>query len=679
MATDKDLTEITTTTTLDAADLVYLVRDPSGTPVDKAISGANLASQVMGDTTLKDVGDVSIADIASGEILKWDGSSWVNNTLAEAGIAATGHVHAAADITSGTLAHERGGLESDVSGFGGLVKITGGATSQVTDNSSNWNAAFTHVSSDGSDHTFLDQDVRSSASPTFVGPLVQNLTLLNTDASYSNLFTTINANADWYGSIKPTSTVDSGIHIRGASDSANLAGLQIDGYVGSTTPSIAPLVLRGFKWDGVSTTAAVGNAEKVLSLLNATTEVLSVKGNGDLSTSGSVTGTSLVDSSITGGTPLAYIDSSGALVSVSGSSVTGNRVALSYDATNNGRTLDISGTVDFGFAGKSYSSALRIAPTLSGLNGTQNIYLLDIRPSVLSSSDRIVRVGTDALGTVFEIIGNGQVEITPTIFQQSGQALEVRPTIDNAFAVRTTDALLVNPTYQQMAGGSTTHVVRFAEASTNVFRIVQQGDIIMSPISGLVDITGSTQVSTSVGVGTTPTGVAGGLNIAGDLTIESITGGTPLAYIDSSGTLVGVAGTNTSTSIISVNGVGSTVYALHVIGEGGGSHRVPFACYRKTASIASQISAWFSDVGGTKVQVAQVLADGTMQSSGDISRTGYDRMLASIVTDTAPADDTTQKKLSLQKLAAPPTNAAYIAFSNNPGTDTFYLVLEEGS
>lgn len=41
------------------------------------------------------------------------------------------HVHAASSITSGTLVHERGGLEADVSAYSGLVKITGGATSAV--------------------------------------------------------------------------------------------------------------------------------------------------------------------------------------------------------------------------------------------------------------------------------------------------------------------------------------------------------------------------------------------------------------------------------------------------------------------------------------------------------------------------------------------------------------------
>lgn len=36
--------------------------------------------------SLDQIGDVTITDITSGEILKWNGTAWVNNTLAEAGI-----------------------------------------------------------------------------------------------------------------------------------------------------------------------------------------------------------------------------------------------------------------------------------------------------------------------------------------------------------------------------------------------------------------------------------------------------------------------------------------------------------------------------------------------------------------------------------------------------------------
>lgn len=48
---------------------------------------------------LESLADVTITTIASGELLKWNGSAWINNTLAEAGISAVGHTHTEADIT----------------------------------------------------------------------------------------------------------------------------------------------------------------------------------------------------------------------------------------------------------------------------------------------------------------------------------------------------------------------------------------------------------------------------------------------------------------------------------------------------------------------------------------------------------------------------------------------------
>jgi len=43
--------------------------------------------------------NVSISAIASGEIIKWDGAAFINQTLAEAGIAAASHAHAWGSIT----------------------------------------------------------------------------------------------------------------------------------------------------------------------------------------------------------------------------------------------------------------------------------------------------------------------------------------------------------------------------------------------------------------------------------------------------------------------------------------------------------------------------------------------------------------------------------------------------
>jgi|TARA_Y100000310_G_scaffold337353_1_gene424216 hypothetical protein len=44
---------------------------------------------------------------------------------------AGGHNHSATDINAGTLTHERGGLEADVNAFDGLIRISGGATTEI--------------------------------------------------------------------------------------------------------------------------------------------------------------------------------------------------------------------------------------------------------------------------------------------------------------------------------------------------------------------------------------------------------------------------------------------------------------------------------------------------------------------------------------------------------------------
>jgi len=43
--------------------------------------------------TLASLSDVTITTIAANEILKWNGTRWINNTLSEAGISAVGHIH----------------------------------------------------------------------------------------------------------------------------------------------------------------------------------------------------------------------------------------------------------------------------------------------------------------------------------------------------------------------------------------------------------------------------------------------------------------------------------------------------------------------------------------------------------------------------------------------------------
>ena len=88
-------------------------------------------------------------------------------TLTDGTFSVTGGTISAGTWQGSFIAHEYGGLEADVSGYNGLLKISGGTTSQITDSSSNWDAAYTHVSNNGSDHSYINQDVTTSGTPTF--------------------------------------------------------------------------------------------------------------------------------------------------------------------------------------------------------------------------------------------------------------------------------------------------------------------------------------------------------------------------------------------------------------------------------------------------------------------------------------------------------------------------------
>jgi len=92
---------------------------------------SDLQSYITGITgePLSDLSDATITAVASGEILKWSGSAWINNTLAEAGIAAASHVHATSDVTSGTWADARV-AESNVTQHEAALSIT---ESQISD------------------------------------------------------------------------------------------------------------------------------------------------------------------------------------------------------------------------------------------------------------------------------------------------------------------------------------------------------------------------------------------------------------------------------------------------------------------------------------------------------------------------------------------------------------------
>jgi hypothetical protein len=104
--------------TLSATKTITIQRDQTGTGIWTTVA------------TISEQGSKRRFVAAATGSADWNEDNYytTNGTL---GAAAT-HTHAASDITSGTLVHERGGLEADVSAYNGLVKIASGSTSAVT-------------------------------------------------------------------------------------------------------------------------------------------------------------------------------------------------------------------------------------------------------------------------------------------------------------------------------------------------------------------------------------------------------------------------------------------------------------------------------------------------------------------------------------------------------------------
>jgi len=94
----------------------------------KAYDGA--AFQYAGYQNLSELEDVTITSIASGEILKWDGSNFVNNTLAEADIQAASNTEA--DARNSVSAQDAGGDGSfSYNSATGVFTYTGPSASEV--------------------------------------------------------------------------------------------------------------------------------------------------------------------------------------------------------------------------------------------------------------------------------------------------------------------------------------------------------------------------------------------------------------------------------------------------------------------------------------------------------------------------------------------------------------------
>jgi len=100
----------------------------SDTDLINLASGVVTVAGEISVTTL-DIGGTDITATAA-ELNYVDGVTSSIQTQLDAK-AASSHNHNASDINAGTLLHERGGLEADVSTYDGILKISGGATSAV--------------------------------------------------------------------------------------------------------------------------------------------------------------------------------------------------------------------------------------------------------------------------------------------------------------------------------------------------------------------------------------------------------------------------------------------------------------------------------------------------------------------------------------------------------------------
>lgn len=95
----------------------------------KSYNGSAWAS--AGYSTLNTLEDVTITSIASGEILKWNGSAWINNTLSEAGIAASSHTHSLSAITDVTATAAEVNVLDGITASTTELNYTDGVTSNI--------------------------------------------------------------------------------------------------------------------------------------------------------------------------------------------------------------------------------------------------------------------------------------------------------------------------------------------------------------------------------------------------------------------------------------------------------------------------------------------------------------------------------------------------------------------
>ena len=180
MGADKKITDLTALASADIADLIEIIDVSEAVAADKnkKITYANLIAPLLqkdgsvGLTGDWDAGSHKItaeqfaSDIAIGtapfEVVS---TTVVANLNADLLDGQEGSYYlAAANITAGAL--DLGANTLTVNSIE-IVGADGEVNKAAVEDSGNWDSAYTHISSDGSDHSFIDQAVTEAAYPQF--------------------------------------------------------------------------------------------------------------------------------------------------------------------------------------------------------------------------------------------------------------------------------------------------------------------------------------------------------------------------------------------------------------------------------------------------------------------------------------------------------------------------------
>lgn len=214
----------------------------SGDNISVLTNNAGYITDVTGDN-LSALADVTITTIASGELLKWNGSAWVNNTIAEAGLATA---------AQGALADSA--LQS--SDIGASVQ----AHSAVLDATT---ASFTTADETKLDGIEAGADVTDTANVTAAGALM--------DSEVTNLAQVKAFNSADYATAAQGTTADSAVQPGDDADTLG-SGVATDGHV------LTADGLGGAAWEAVP---AGGSVEVLSNVATSTIIGRTTAGSGD--------------------------------------------------------------------------------------------------------------------------------------------------------------------------------------------------------------------------------------------------------------------------------------------------------------------------------------------------------------------------------------------------------------